>query len=447
MLNWLSEKIDVTRLQVILLQALALTLPFSIEISVAGNSKLLFPSEPLMVFLLMVEMLDLLIRPGSLGDLFPRRSWMVLPFMGALLLGTAFSEIKVVSMKFTAVNLLYILIFFFTLSRLVTRAPKLFLQLLSLYSIGYSLIAVLALYRYSQYGWNNEVVKAIFQPFYKDHTIFGATGALLSAFWLSHPRNDGMILPLVWQRITGIFMAGAVLLSYSRAAMLSLLVFLLFRLLFALRIRLWQWYTVIGILLIFFLINSQSLLSSLDANRHDSGDKQADIVEHALSAGNVNTDVSNRERLNRWISGLAMFAERPVTGFGPGTYQFEYIPFQKPEYMTRLSVSDPYHIPENSGGTAHSEYILALSEMGIPGILAWLVLISGLTAMAFRNALRHPNRGYAVAGFAALSTYFFHAFFNNFLNTDKFAFLFWGLIAWMCANLITIQPDEKRILS
>ena len=447
MLNWLSERIDLTRLQVILLQTLALTLPFSTEITVIGDNKLYFPTEPLMIFLAIVVLLDLLIRPGSFGDLFSKKSWLVLPFAAALLLAAAFSEMKIVSLKFTAINLLYLLIFFFSLQRLITRAPKLFVQLLSLYTAGFTLIALLALYRYSQYEWNPAVVKAIFQPFYKDHTIFGATAALLSAFWLSLPYNGRLIIPRLWLRATGIAMGGAVLLSYSRAALLSLIVFLFFRILFAFRIRLWQLTSIAGILLVYLLLNHQTLLSSLNANRHDSGDKQSDLVEHTLSAGNVNTDVSNRERLNRWISGLSMFAEKPVTGFGPGTYQFAYIPFQKPEFMTWLSVTDPYHIPDNSGGTAHSEYILALSEMGIPGILAWLVLIAGLTGMAFRNAPEHPGRGYLVAGFAALSTYLFHAFFNNFLNTDKFAFLFWGMIAWMCVKSINNQSDEKRILS
>ena len=447
MLSWWPERIDLTRLQVILLQILAITLPFSVEISVFGDSCILFPSEPLMLFLAMVVLLDLLIRPGSLGDLFPEQSWMVLPFAGALLLGTAFSEMTIVSLKFTAVNLLYILTFYFSLQRTIKYAPRLFLQLLSLYTLGFFLIGLLAIYRYSEYNWNPAVIKAIFQPFYKDHTIFGATAAILSAFWLSHPYNGRFSTPIIWQRITGILMAGGVLLSYSRAAMLSLLVFFVFRILLAFRLKVWQLGSIAVLLIIFTLISSQTLLTTLDTNRHDSGDKQADFVEHTLSSGNVNTDVSNRERLNRWVSGLSMFTDKPFTGFGPGTYQFKYIPFQKPEYMTRLSVGDPYHIPENSGGTAHSEYILSMSEMGIPGILAWLILLGGIVGMAFRSAIPQPNRSNIIAGFAALSTYLFHAFFNNFLNTDKVAFLFWGMIAWMCVNTISKQSDGQRILS
>jgi putative inorganic carbon (HCO3(-)) transporter len=201
-----------------------------------------------------------------------------------------------------------------------------------------------------------------------------------------------------------------------------------------------------GIVLFYMILNLHPIMDKINSNDNDSGNKQSDIVEHTLSAANINTDISNRERLNRWVSGLMMFREKPLTGFGPGTYQFAYILYQKAEFMTRLSVTDPYRIPDNSGGTAHSEYILALSEMGIPGIIAWIVLISGVVTMVVRKSLKNPDRGLWVSGFAALSTYFFHAGFNNFLNTDKFAFLFWGLIAWMCVLSMNNQSDETRIL-
>ncbi|MFA6128300.1 MAG: O-antigen ligase family protein [Bacteroidales bacterium] len=447
MFNWLSEKIDLVRLQFLLLQLLALTLPFSFEISLQGDNKLLFPTEPLMIFVALVVVADLLIRPGSLGDLIPDKWWLVIPFAAALLIGSVFSEMKIVSVKFTSVNLLYILIFFFTLQRLLNRRPEFFVNLLSLYTAGFLVIGLLALYRYGTYDWNPVVVKAIFQPFYKDHTIYGATAAILSAFWLSYPLKDRIMTLKAGQVMAGLAAAGAVLLSYSRAAMLSILVFLAIRILFLIGVRLWQLAALSVAGLAILLLNSQPLLDRLNANHFDSGDRQSDLIEHTLSAGNVNTDVSNRERLNRWISGLSMFAGKPATGFGPGTYQFEYIPYQKQEFMTRLSVTDPYHIPDNSGGTAHSEYVLALSESGVPGILAWLILLGGLTGISFRKRPGWPNRGYIVAGYAALSTYFFHAFFNNFLNTDKLAFLFWGLIAWICVNYSNIPSDEKRILS
>jgi hypothetical protein len=66
--------------------------------------------------------------------------------------------------------------------------------------------------------------------------------------------------------------------------------------------------------------------------------------------------------------------------------------------------------------------------------------------IAFEKARNHPRRNYIIIGFATISTYLFHACFNNFLNKDKFSFLFWGLIAWIMANYELKENNENRIL-
>ena len=65
---------------------------------------------------------------------------------------------------------------------------------------------------------------------------------------------------------------------------------------------------------------------NLEKNKQDSSDK---ISENIQSISNITTDDSNTERLNRWSSAISMFKERPVFGWGPGTFQFQYAPFQK----------------------------------------------------------------------------------------------------------------------
>ncbi|MBE0652540.1 MAG: O-antigen ligase family protein, partial [Bacteroidales bacterium] len=175
-----------------------------------------------------------------------------------------------------------------------------------------------------------------------------------------------------------------------------------------------------------------------------SYDSHADLIDQTKSIGNITTDVSNIERMNRWVAAWRMFLEKPLTGFGPGTYQFQYIPFQTPELYNRLTVTNPYHIPENSGGTAHSEYLLATSEMGVLGLLGWIVLIGRWLFIAFSQRPTYPGRMQIFIGFAALATYLFHSHFNNFLNTDKFAFLFWGMAAWLMFHHNT--NDERGVL-
>ena len=64
----------------------------------------------------------------------------------------------------------------------------------------------------------------------------------------------------------------------------------------------------------------------------NSQDSSGKLVEHLQSISNISTDASNVERLNRWVSAFGMIKEKPLVGWGPGTYQFEYAPFQKGKY-------------------------------------------------------------------------------------------------------------------
>ena len=112
-------------------------------------------------------------------------------------------------------------------------------------------------------------------------------------------------------------------------------------------------------------IVSKRVWEKLEKNKQGTS---ANFIEHLQSISNVTTDDSNLERLNRWASAIRMFRDRPMLGFGPGTYQFEYAPYQRYSEKTRIST--------NAGdrGNAHSEYIGPLSESGVLGMV-WVICI------------------------------------------------------------------------
>ena len=132
------------------------------------------------------------------------------------------------------------------------------------------------------------------------------------------------------------------------------------------RVRLW----IIGLMLVsvgvgYFAFEEQ-IMMKLEQNRQDSSD---DLAEHVNSISNVATDASNLERINRWSAALRMFEEKPLMGFGPGTYKFKYAPYQHSSQLTIIST--------NFGnlGNAHSEYFGPLAEMGVFGLLTLLAII------------------------------------------------------------------------
>jgi len=135
-----------------------------------------------------------------------------------------------------------------------------------------------------------------------------------------------------------------------------------------------------------------------------------------------------------------MFSERPLVGWGPGTYQFEYAPFQRSKEKTIIST--------NLGdlGNAHSEYIGPLAESGFPGLLSVLFLLITVIYTGLKvyiHASSAQTRVLALSATLSLITYFVHGIMNNFLNTDKASVPFWGLVAIIVAlDLYFNTPEE-----
>jgi putative inorganic carbon (hco3(-)) transporter len=440
-LAWLITYLD---LQIVYMKTLVLFLPFANEIPITADSMLYLPTEPMLVLAAILFLIDLLRKPSPVPiRLFKELLWFA-PLILAFLITVPFSANGIISIKFAVINLLYIIVFFLYLYHLSQKKPALPMQLMLIYTLGLVVVSCWAIYQYWSWDWNPVVVRGIFSPFYKDHTIFAATSALVAIYWLTsfwlHRTNPGRWLEL----LTGIFCMLFVIISSSRAGFFSLFFAAMVFILLQLRIRLRTIGLGAGLLLVILLMNQQRIINSMQKVTAVSYDSHADLMDRVRSVGNITTDESNLERLNRWVAAWQMFKKKPLTGYGPGTYQYTYIPYQNPAFYNRLTVTNPWRIPENSGGTAHSEYLLALSEMGILGLLGWLLLLGRWFFMAFSKKNKGNQRNLMLIAFAALSTYIFHALFNNFLNIDKFAFLFWGMAAWLTLNYNL--SNEKELL-
>jgi O-antigen ligase len=169
-------------------------------------------------------------------------------------------------------------------------------------------------------------------------------------------------------------------------------------------------------------------------------DSSADLGQHLRSASNISTDQSNLERINRWKCALRMFEEKPLAGWGPGTYQFNYGPFQRASERTAISTDF------GDAGNAHSEYLGALSESGLPGAVLYL-LITITTVITGIRVWYREKRGaagyFALAILTGLITYVVHAVMNSFLDSDKIAALWWGFIAILTAMDLKLKEESS----
>ncbi|MCD6332885.1 MAG: O-antigen ligase family protein, partial [Bacteroidales bacterium] len=228
-----------------------------------------------------------------------------------------------------------------------------------------------------------------------------------------------------------ILLAG-LLFSYSRAAWISLVVAILVFVTVILRIRARIIFLGLGILVIALMMAGKNILMKMEKNNQDSSNN---LAEHVQSISNISTDASNLERLNRWSCALRMWVKKPLFGWGPGTYMFQYAPFQKESQKTIISTN------YGDAGNAHSEYLGPLSEMGLPGGLAMLaiVVVSFITAMrVYKNETIPEMKMLSLVLLLGLVTYFLHGVMNDFLDTDKASAGVWGFMA------VLVALDLKR---
>jgi O-antigen ligase len=277
------------------------------------------------------------------------------------------------------------------------------------------------------------------QPFFKDHTIYGAVIAMMLplmfvfAFDKSYtPQNRFTSLIFFFIILIGIVV------SYTRAAWLSVLgaygIYLIY--LFRVNWRVVFAGALVSLSVLGFFRND--IMQKISQNKQSSSE---DLKEHLQSVSNIKNDASNLERINRWSAALRMFSDKPILGFGPGTYRFKYAPYQRSYELTYVST--------NAGtlGNAHSEFLGPLSESGLPGSLSYLALLIATIVTGnrvYKTARSQQIRFLAIGSLIGLFTYFLHSFLNNFLDQDKASAPFWSLIAIIVALDVYHREAEEE---
>jgi O-antigen ligase len=297
-------------------------------------------------------------------------------------------------------------------------------------------------FRHLGYGlYDDQAAHFVMDPFFNDHTSYGAVIAMFIPFLFGFSymyRKNTKIRIWVWGLT--LFFLVAEILSYTRAAWLSLFIAGGIWVILRLRIKFKTiLITIVTLLLITFTFQQQ-ILQKLEQNSQDSS---ANLFDHLTSMTNISTDASNLERINRWNCAIKMFKERPVFGWGPGTYAMKYAPYQVASQRTIISTNS------GDGGNAHSEYLGAMAETGIIGSISFLVLIITVITIAIKAYSSTDDKRLKtllVSALLGLITYYFHSILNNFLDTDKASVPFWGFTAIIVAIDIYIKRQKNTCL-
>ncbi len=424
---------------------LALVLPFSIEAGTGlGDLHLFIPSEPVEGIICLAALITLTFNFKHVQLLRSLLFVVCLAYMGSFIFALVFSTMPIVSVKAAMMRLSYFCCFLLVPYMLFQSRHEYYIRLMKLYMIGLSVIVLYTLFRHSLYDFSKDYSGTACKPFFSDHTIYSASLTFLVPSAILAGLNSVKQYARILLFAVSALLILAIFFSFSRAAWISALAVLMFSAVLYLRIR-FRW-IMLAILAgaLYIGVQAPEYVWKLRQNNYDSNARNAGIEEQVRSVTNTRSDQSNAERVNRWSCAIRMFQDKPWTGFGPGTYQFQYLDYQLPDERTAISVTDPYHIEEGKGGTAHNELLLALSENGILGFVFLLLIMVLSMYYGTQVIYRHPLKSYRVACTAALLglvSFYVHSLFNNFLDADKIAFLFWSSIALI---IVSFQDLKQR---
>lgn len=396
------------------------------------------PSEPLLAGIMLLFFIKLLYEKEFDNQILKHPvSLAVYFYLGWMFVTSATSTMPLISIKFSLAHTWFLVVFYLLCTQLFRKIAN-FRLYIWFYLVPLIVVIVYSLARHYHYGiFNKTIAYWACNPFYKDHTSYGAVLAFLipTVIALLFFKEYSLKIRMVLLGIS-ILLFVALVFSYTRAAWLGVVAS--FGIWLAIRLKIKFKFVVLIIIGGFFIswFAWTQLVVTMSQNKQDSS---TNLSEHLQSISNIKNDASNLERLNRWSCAIRMFREKPLFGFGPGTYMFQYAPYQLSHEKTIIST--------NAGtmGNAHSEYLGPLAESGIFGFLSFLLVIVSTvyTSVKVIRINSGQSRAMAIAALLGLVTYYIHGVMNNFLDTDKVSALFWGFTAVIVAIDVYHKPKES----
>lgn len=422
---------------------LLVCLPLSTEFNITPQLGLDLPDEPLLVLLSGLVLLRWIHQPKWVPyDLVKHPLFFVLVIcLGWLLVTVLYSVETILSVKYLLAKIWYILPFVVLPQLLLTERKdlkKLGLCLL----IPMVAVVLQTLVRHALYGFSFESVQKTLAPFFRNHVNYSAMlVCLLPAGWcvwkLTPAQNPyrkwigyGLVLGLV-----GLFFA------FSRGAWIALLA--------GIAIVPVVWKKKMGILIaaaVTAVMVSTAWLITDDhylrfSPDHDQTVFHTDFSDHMRATVQMR-DVSTVERFYRWIAGVKMLAEKPITGFGPNSFYLHYRPYTVNSFETWVSNN-----PEHS--TVHNYFILTALEQGLIGLFLFCILYFGMLFRVQDLYYRLQDPFYRTVTLTVGMILVMIGVINSLsdmIETDKIGSLFWlclGMVIW----LETKSREEREVLT
>ena len=133
-------------------------------------------------------------------------------------------------------------------------------------------------------------------------------------------------------------------------------------------------------------------------------------------------DVTVKERIYMWRSGIAMWREHPWLGVGPGGVKREYRHYAQAEALKKRT------------GHVHNSALQILVELGVAGLLAWLWIWAAFFTEAVRRFRRLPaaairERALVAGSIAAITGFLIAGMSEHNFGDSEVVMLAWMIMA------------------
>lgn len=416
-----------------LFYSLLLSIPWSIEYNFGSSLGTDLPDEPLMLLAAFSALIGIIYqnRRSRSGKLHPLILILVLQFLWTIITVITSTD-PIVSIKYLAAKSWYLLAFV-GLPLILFKDEKVLKRSAVLLVLSMFIVTMLALVRQGFYGWSFEKINDSLKPFFRNHVNYSAllvfmVPVQIAMIQLSSRRKRTLLFPVLLITIAAVYF------SYARGAWLAMVVGIFAYWLLKKRVLVFSFLFLLSMIVAsVFWIKSEDRFVKF-SNDYKTTIFHSNFREHIVATYQLK-DLSNAERIYRWVAGVRMIKDSWKTGFGPSTFYHQYKTYTLPAFKTYVSQN-------KEQSTVHNYFLLILVEQGVAGCLLFVSLLTALFWYAQKIYLRTKDRFWKVVIAAAASILVMECtvnFLSDMIETDKA-----GSIFYLCVAVIIIADNKTR---
>lgn len=423
----------------ILYYLLLFSIPISIEFSFSNSLATDLPDEPLMIGLMLITFVFIFSNYKSIPTSFLTQV-IVLALVAHLfwIFVTSFTSINVlVSFKIFAAKIWYATTFCLLTAIVIKTKEDLKQAFWSIY-IPLTLLIIQVIIRHGLLGFSFDEINEPMTPFFRNHVNYAAIVSIFFPFiLLARTWYEKKSIKIRLLNFSVLLYIAAIYLSYTRTCYLALLAIV--PCYYVVRFKLMKpaitiFAMAITTLMLFLFTNNNYLRFSPTFEQtilHDG------LGDH-LSSTFEGKDVSSMERVYRWVAAARMFQDKPLLGFGSGTFYPTYKRYTVTSFETYVSDN-----PERS--SAHNQALLILTEQGIIGLAIFLILYAIIFIQGekiYHRTKNEDSKRTIMMLILMMAMVFVNLTLSDMLESDKVGpFFFMGI-----ALLAAIDIRERGLL-